>query len=236
MGYLVTSRFVEGWSNDAVRRQYIVEVRSKWRSGRPFGFDTLLETIAQAYMAAVYQLKEVQTASRPMRDTTGAAVSRPLPMMVPPTSTSTMFPSNPMPLPHVNPMSTLTAAPMACTVPGPINLDTIAKLREELHTQIGERPNDRSNQQDNQETWRYYKCGEQGHLACDFQKNGPPSQGRERRGSKSGMPRRDLSGDSKGRFPSRSKSRERPTSAQKASLKTLWRTSSRRAELHHQYR
>ena len=37
MGYLVNSRFVEGLSNDAVRRQYIVEVRSRWRSSRPFG-------------------------------------------------------------------------------------------------------------------------------------------------------------------------------------------------------
>ena len=44
MGYLVSSRFVEGLSNDAVRRQYIVEVRSKWRYGRPFGFDTRVET------------------------------------------------------------------------------------------------------------------------------------------------------------------------------------------------
>ena len=49
MGYLVNSRFVEGLSNDAVRRQYIVEVRSRWRSNRPFGFDTLVETIAEAY-------------------------------------------------------------------------------------------------------------------------------------------------------------------------------------------
>ena len=32
MGYLVNSRFVEGLSNDALRRQYIVEVHSKWRS------------------------------------------------------------------------------------------------------------------------------------------------------------------------------------------------------------
>ena len=54
MGYLVNSRFVEGLSNNAVRRQYIVEVRSRWRSGSPFGFDTLVETIAEAYMAAGY--------------------------------------------------------------------------------------------------------------------------------------------------------------------------------------
>ena len=44
MGYLVNSGFVEGLSNDAVRRQYIVEVRSRWRSNNPFGFDTLVET------------------------------------------------------------------------------------------------------------------------------------------------------------------------------------------------
>ena len=31
MGYPITSRFFEGLSNDAVRRQYIVEIRSKWR-------------------------------------------------------------------------------------------------------------------------------------------------------------------------------------------------------------
>ena len=52
MGYLVNSGFVEGLSNDAVRRQYIVEVRSKWCSGRPLNFDTLVETIAEAYMPA----------------------------------------------------------------------------------------------------------------------------------------------------------------------------------------
>ena len=75
MGYLVDSRFVEGFSNDAVRRQYIVEVRSRWHSGRPFGFDTLVETIAQAYIAAGYQLEDVQNASRTTSDTMGAAVS-----------------------------------------------------------------------------------------------------------------------------------------------------------------
>ena len=42
MGYLFNSQFVEGFSNDAARRQYIVEVRSRWRSSRPFGFDTLV--------------------------------------------------------------------------------------------------------------------------------------------------------------------------------------------------
>ena len=46
MGYFVHFQFVDGLSNDAVGRQYIVEVRSRWRSGRPFGFDTLVETIA----------------------------------------------------------------------------------------------------------------------------------------------------------------------------------------------
>ena len=86
MGLLVNSQFVEGLSNDAVRRQYFVEVRSKWRSGRPFSFDTLVETIAEAYMAAGYQLEEVQNASRTATGTMGSAVSRHLPMMVPPTS------------------------------------------------------------------------------------------------------------------------------------------------------
>ena len=84
VGYLVNSRFVEGLSNDAVRRQYLVEIRSKWGSGRSFGFHTLVETIAEAYMAAGYQLEEVQNASRTTTDTAVAAVSRPLPMMVPP--------------------------------------------------------------------------------------------------------------------------------------------------------
>ena len=139
MGYVVNSRFAEGLSNEAVRRQYIVEVSSKWRSGRPFGLDTLVETIAEAYMAAGYQLEEVQNALRTATDTMGSAVSRPLPMMVPPTSTSTTFPSNPMPTPNVHPMLTPAAAPMALTVPDPMNLDTIAKLREELHAYIGER-------------------------------------------------------------------------------------------------
>ena len=127
MGYLVNSRFVEGLWNDAVRQQYIVEVRSKWRSGRPFGFDTLVETIAKAYMAAGYQLEEVQNASRTATDTMGSAVSRPLPMMVPPTSTSTTFPSSPMPTPHVNRMPAPAAAAMASTVPEAMNLDTFAK-------------------------------------------------------------------------------------------------------------
>ena len=74
MGYFGNSPFVEGLSNDAVRRPYIVEVRSKLRSRRPFGFDTVVETIAKAYMAAGYQLEDIQNASRPIRDTTGAAV------------------------------------------------------------------------------------------------------------------------------------------------------------------
>ena len=200
MGYHVNSRSVEGLSNDAVRRQYIVEVCSKWHSGRPFGFDTLVDTIAQAYMAAGYQLQEVQKASRTTTDTMGSAVSRPLPMMVLPTSTSTTFPSNPMPTPHVNPMPTPAAAPMASTVPEPMNLDTIAKLREELHAYIGERQNERFGRQDGRETRCCYNCGEQGHLARDCSKNRPPSGGRERQESRSGMPRRDLSRDSKGRF------------------------------------
>ena len=199
MGYLVNSRFVEGLSNDAVRRQYIVEVPSKWRSGRPFGFDTLLEVIAEAYMAAGYQLQEVQNASRPMGDTTGAAISRPLPMMVPPTSTSTMFPSSPVPTLHINPVPTPAAAPMASTAPEPMNLNTIAKLGEELRAYIGERRNDLFNRQDSRETRRCYNSGEQGHLARDCQKNRPPSRGGERRESRSSTPRRDLSRDSKGR-------------------------------------
>ena len=171
VGYLVNSRFAEGLSNDAVRRQYIVEVRWKWRSGRPFGSDTLVETIAEAYMAAGYQLKEVQNASRTATETMGSVVSRPLPMMVPPTSTSTTFPSNPMPTPHVNPMPTPATAPMASTVPEPMNLDTIAKLPEELHAYIGERRNEPFGRQDGRETRRFYNCGEQGHLARDCPKH-----------------------------------------------------------------
>ena len=147
MGYLVNSRFVECLSNDAVCQQYIVAVRSRWRSGRPFGFVTLVETITEPYMAAGYQLEEVQNASRTTSDTLGPAVSRPLSMMVPPTSTST-FPSNPMPTPHVNPMPTPAAAPVASTVPEPMNLDAIAKLREELHAYIGERRNERFGRQE----------------------------------------------------------------------------------------
>ena len=198
MGYLVNSRFVEGLSNDAVRRQYIVEVPSKWRSGRPAGFHTLMETIAEAYMAAGYQLEEVQNASRTRTDTAGAAVSRPLPMMVPPISTSTMFPSNPIPTPHVNPTPTPAAASMASTVPEPMNLDTIAKLRQELHAYIGERRNDPFSRQNGRETRRCYNCGEHSHLDRDCSKNSPPSRGRERRESRSGTPRTDQSRDSKG--------------------------------------
>ena len=128
MGYLVNSRFVEGLSHDALRWQYIVQVCSRWRSNRPFGFDTLVVTIAEAYIAAGYQLEEVRNASRTTSDhTLGPAVSRPQPMMVPPTSTST-FPSNPMPTPHVDSMPTPAAAPTASTVAEPMNLDGIAKL------------------------------------------------------------------------------------------------------------
>ena len=181
-------------------RQYIVKVRSKWRSGRPFGFNTLVETIAEAYMAAAYQLEEVQNTSRPMGDTTGAAASRPLPMMVPPNSTLMMFPSSPMPTQHINPMPTPAAAGMALTAPEPMNLDTIAQLREELHAYIGERRNDRFNRQDGRETPRCNHSGEQGHLARDCQKNQPPSPGREGRESRPDTPRRDLSRDRKGRF------------------------------------
>ena len=52
IGCPINSRFVEGLSNGAVCRQYIVEVRSRWRSSRPLGFDTFVETIAEAYSAA----------------------------------------------------------------------------------------------------------------------------------------------------------------------------------------
>ena len=169
MGYLVNSRFVEGLSNDAVHRQYIVQVRWRWRSKWPFGFDTWVENIAEAHIAAGYQLEEVQNASRTTSDTLGPAVSRPLPMRVPPTSTPT-FPSNPMPTPHVNPMPTPAAAPTASTVPEPMNLDAIAQLGEELHAYIGERRNERfgrqdGGRQDGRESRRRYNCGEQGHLA-----------------------------------------------------------------------
>ena len=141
-GYLANSPFVEGSSNYAVRRQYIVQVREKWRSGTPFGFDTLVGTITEAYLAARYQLKQAEKASRSMGDTTSAAVPRPLLMLVPPTSNSTMPPSNPTPTPHINPMPTPSAAPMPSTVRELMNLDTLAKLREELHAYIGEPRND----------------------------------------------------------------------------------------------
>ena len=214
MGYLVSSRFVEGLSNDAVRRQYIVEVRSRWRSNNPFGFNTLVETIAEAHIAAGYQLEEVQNASRTTSDhTLGPAVSRPLPMMVPPTSTST-FPCNPMPTPHVTPMPTPAVAPTASTVAEPMNLDAIAKLREELHAYIGERFGcQHGGRQDGRESRGCYNCGEQGHLPRDCPKGRPPSRGRERRESRSNTPKRVQSRDSKGRFRSRSKSRDRPTTA-----------------------
>ena len=60
MGYLVNSQFIEGLPNDAVRRQYNVQVPSELRSGTPFGFNTLVKTIAEAYRAAGYRLKEAQ--------------------------------------------------------------------------------------------------------------------------------------------------------------------------------
>ena len=52
-------------------------------------------------------------------------------------------------------------APMASTVPEPMNLDTIAKRQEELHAYIGERPSERFGRQDGRETRRCYNCGEQ---------------------------------------------------------------------------
>ena len=128
LGYLVHSRCIEGLSNDAVLRQYIVEVRSKWRSGTPFELDTLVETIAEAYMAAGTQLEEVRNASRRTGDTESAGISRPLPATVPPTSNSAMFRSNPMPTPHINPMPPPSATRMPSTVPKVMNLDSIAKL------------------------------------------------------------------------------------------------------------
>ena len=113
-------------------------------------------------MATNSQLGKVQSASRLIGDTTGAAVSRPSPMMVPLTSTSTMFPLNPMPTPHSNPMPTPAAAQMVSTVPEPMKLDTVAKRQEELHAYIGERRNDRSNQHDNSEPRRCHNCASKG--------------------------------------------------------------------------
>ena len=141
MGYLVKSPFSEGLSSDTVRRQYIIQVRSKWRSETPFGFVTLVVTIAEAYMAAGYQPKEVQNASRSMGDTTSAAVWGPLPMTLLPNLTSIMAPSNPMHTPHIDPMPTPSAAPLPLTVPQPMHLSTIAKLGDERHAYIGERRN-----------------------------------------------------------------------------------------------
>ena len=156
-------------------------------------------------------------------------------MMVPLTSTSTKSTSNRMPKPHISPMPTAAAAQMAWTAPEPMNLDTITKLQEELHAYIGQHRKDRFNRQDSRETRPCYNYGEQGHCAGNCQKNQPTAPGRERRESSSGTPRRDLNRDSKGLFGSRFRSRERPRSAIKASLKTWWRTCSRRAERHHQY-
>ena len=200
MGYLVNSRFVEVLSNDAVRRQYIVDVSSKWRSGRPFGFDTLVETIAEAYMAAGYQPIEVQNASRTTTDTVGSAVSRHLPMMVPPNFEFHNVSFKSYAITVRNPMPTPAAAPMASIVPEPMNLDTIAKLREELHAYIGERRNQRFRRRDGPESRRCYNCGEQGHWARDCSMSRPQSGGIEHRQSRSRTPRRDLSEDSKGRF------------------------------------
>ena len=61
MGYLVNSGFFEGLWNDAVRRHYIVEVRSRWRSSRPFGLDSLVETIAKAGESGVWRPTSVST-------------------------------------------------------------------------------------------------------------------------------------------------------------------------------
>ena len=95
--------------------------------GHHFASTRLLETIAEAQ---IYQLvissTKVRYASRSMGDTTVAAVSGPLRMTVPPTSTSTMFSSSPMPTPHINPMLTVSAAPMPSGMTEPMNVVTIA--------------------------------------------------------------------------------------------------------------
>ena len=73
-------------------------------------------------------------------------------MMSPPISTSTMFPSNPMQTQHIIPMPTPSAAPVPLTVPEAMNLDTIAKLREQLHAYFADRRKDRWDRHDNGKT------------------------------------------------------------------------------------
>ena len=51
-GYLVNLQLIESLSNDAARQQYIVGVPSEWRSGTPFGSETLVKTITESCRAA----------------------------------------------------------------------------------------------------------------------------------------------------------------------------------------
>ena len=174
---LVNSQFVEGLSDDSIRRQYIVEGRSKWSSGRPYGFNGWTESIAEAYIAAGYQLQEVQHAFTSRGEITAAAVLRPLARVLPPTLTPMSIASNPMPTHHIKEMLAPSAAPMPYCVPEPLNLDSIAKLCRKLQAYTGEHRVGRSNPNDSQETGRCYNISEQGHLARGCQKNRPPSTG-----------------------------------------------------------
>ena len=73
-----------------------VEVRSRWRSNKAFGFDEWVETIAGAYTAAGYRLEEMQHASRHGGD--AGTVSRPLPIAVTPTTPMPAASLTPMPM------------------------------------------------------------------------------------------------------------------------------------------
>ena len=61
-------------------------------------------------------------------------------MVVPPTSTLISIPSKPMPLPNTNQMPTPSALPMPTPVQELMNLDSIAKLVEELDAYVRKRP------------------------------------------------------------------------------------------------
>ena len=94
---------MEGLGQDFVRRQYIVKVCSNWRSGRPFGFNRLVEMIAEGYIAASSQLEEVRHTSNSTGDIRGAAVSTPLPMVLRSNWTPLSIFSSPMPTPQMKP-------------------------------------------------------------------------------------------------------------------------------------
>ena len=150
MGYLGNSRFVEVLSNNAVRRQYVIEVRSKWAFcktiRRRYADGDHRRSLHGGRLSTLRSTEHVEN-NNGYRGCCG--------LKTPAYDGSANFDSYNVSLKsyataHVNPMLTPAAAPMASTVPEPMNLNTITMLREELHAHIGERRNYRFSRQHGQ--------------------------------------------------------------------------------------